>query len=110
MRISRRIACLFLACLLAATAGAQQPAAKKAPDVRVIIDISGSMKLNDPQNLRRPALELLVRLFPAGAKAGVWTFLSVAVALGVGEVELVPPRVHAEAKTTATVTNAIDQC
>ncbi len=44
------------------------------PDVRVIIDISGSMKKNDPQNLRRPALELLVQLFPEGSKAGVWTF------------------------------------
>ena len=44
------------------------------PDVRVIIDISGSMKQNDPQNLRRPALELLVQLFPEGSKAGVWTF------------------------------------
>jgi uncharacterized protein (TIGR03503 family) len=47
---------------------------KLIPDVRVIIDISGSMKQNDPQNLRRPALELLVRLFPDNAKAGVWTF------------------------------------
>lgn len=44
------------------------------PDVRVIIDISGSMKQNDPNNLRRPALELLVQLFPEGSKAGVWTF------------------------------------
>jgi uncharacterized protein (TIGR03503 family) len=44
------------------------------PDVRVIIDISGSMKNNDPNNLRRPALELLVKLLPDGAKAGVWTF------------------------------------
>ena len=47
---------------------------KLIPDVRVVIDISGSMKQNDPQNLRRPALELLVRLFPDNAKAGVWTF------------------------------------
>ncbi|MFA7553631.1 MAG: vWA domain-containing protein [Spongiibacteraceae bacterium] len=44
------------------------------PDIRVVIDISGSMKLNDPNNLRRPALELLVQLFPEGSKAGVWTF------------------------------------
>lgn len=44
------------------------------PDVRVIIDISGSMKQNDPNNLRRPALELLVQLFPEGSRAGVWTF------------------------------------
>ena len=44
------------------------------PDVRVVIDISGSMKTNDPLNLRRPALELLVQLFPEQSKAGVWTF------------------------------------
>ena len=44
------------------------------PDVRVVIDISGSMKKNDPNYLRRPALELLIQLFPEGSKAGVWTF------------------------------------
>ncbi|WP_159931072.1 vWA domain-containing protein [Oceanicoccus sp. KOV_DT_Chl] len=49
-------------------------ASAQSPDVRVVIDISGSMKQNDPQNLRRPALELLVQLFPPGSKAGVWTF------------------------------------
>ncbi len=44
------------------------------PDVRVLIDVSGSMKQNDPNNLRRPAYDLLVGLFPKGSKAGVWTF------------------------------------
>lgn len=44
------------------------------PDVRVLIDVSGSMKQNDPHNLRKPALELLLQLFPKDAKAGVWTF------------------------------------
>ncbi|MEE8059265.1 MAG: vWA domain-containing protein [Pseudomonadales bacterium] len=48
--------------------------ADMTPDVRIIIDISGSMKQNDPLNLRRPALELLVQLFPEGSRAGVWTF------------------------------------
>lgn len=53
----------------------QLPSSENAtPDVRVVIDISGSMKQNDPQNLRLPALELLVQLFPEGSKAGVWTF------------------------------------
>jgi uncharacterized protein (TIGR03503 family) len=46
----------------------------KATDVRVIIDISGSMKQNDPDNLRIPALNLIVEMIPEGAKAGVWTF------------------------------------
>ena len=53
------------------------PAYAKAPDkndVRVLIDISGSMKHNDPQNLRRPALRMLVGLLQPGTRAGVWTF------------------------------------
>jgi len=43
-------------------------------DVRILIDVSGSMKKNDPQNLRSPALEMLVGLLPKGSNAGVWTF------------------------------------
>ena len=43
-------------------------------DTRILIDISGSMKTNDPANLRRPALRLLVGLLPEEARAGVWTF------------------------------------
>jgi uncharacterized protein (TIGR03503 family) len=43
-------------------------------DTRVLIDISGSMKENDPKNLRRSALRLLVGLLPADTRAGVWTF------------------------------------
>ena len=47
---------------------------QKIADVRVVIDVSGSMKQNDPNNLRQPALELLVKLLPEQSKAGVWTF------------------------------------
>ncbi len=43
-------------------------------DIRILIDVSGSMKLNDPNNLRKPALRMLNGLIPSGAKAGVWTF------------------------------------
>ncbi len=43
-------------------------------DVRILIDVSGSMKKNDPENLRRPALRLLVGLLPPDTRAGVWTF------------------------------------
>lgn len=43
-------------------------------DVRVIIDVSGSMKKNDPKNLRSPAIRMLVGLMPANAKSGIWTF------------------------------------
>lgn len=43
-------------------------------DVRILIDVSGSMKKNDPKNLRSPALEMIVGLLPEHSKAGVWTF------------------------------------
>lgn len=43
-------------------------------DMRILIDVSGSMKQNDPNNLRAPALKLLVGLLPNNSRAGVWTF------------------------------------
>lgn len=50
------------------------PVQVNAADARILIDISGSMRQNDPKNLRRPALRLLVSLLPDEARAGVWTF------------------------------------
>lgn len=49
-------------------------AAESHADVRIIIDVSGSMKHNDPQNLRAPGLRLLGGLMPADADSGVWIF------------------------------------
>ena len=49
-------------------------AADPVPDIRVLIDVSGSMKKNDPKNLRKPALRLLVGLLPKNSRSGVWTF------------------------------------
>ena len=49
-------------------------AAPKTNDVRVLIDVSGSMKKTDPSNLRVSALKLLNGLIPDGSKAGIWTF------------------------------------
>lgn len=43
-------------------------------DVRILIDVSGSMKKTDPDNLRQPALRLLAELMPLGARAAVWSF------------------------------------
>ena len=43
-------------------------------DIRVLIDVSGSMKQTDPNNLRIPALQVLTQLLPIGSKAGVWQF------------------------------------
>jgi len=45
-----------------------------ANDVRILIDVSGSMKQNDPENLRRPALRLLTGLLNDNNNAGIWTF------------------------------------
>ena len=43
-------------------------------DIRVLIDVSGSMKNTDPNNLRIPAVQVLAQLLPAGSKAGIWQF------------------------------------
>ncbi len=43
-------------------------------DVRIVIDISGSMKKNDPENIRQTALKLFVSLLPYDTRSGVWTF------------------------------------
>lgn len=51
---------------------AQTPTAK--PDTRVVIDISGSMKKTDPQNLRVPATKLLINLAKDDSRFGVWSF------------------------------------
>lgn len=66
---------LFLfAALVLSLAAADALAAQQEHDVRVLVDVSGSMKKSDPQNLRQPALKLLVELFPEGIQAGIWTF------------------------------------
>ena len=69
-------AILLLSVLLLIMPVRQLSAADVEPvsDVRIIIDVSGSMKKNDPKNLRSPALRLVVGLLPEGAKSGVWTF------------------------------------
>lgn len=45
-----------------------------AVDVRILIDVSGSMRENDPDNLRVPAVKLVSDLLPAGTTAGMWLF------------------------------------
>ena len=67
--VASSLACIFFTCHSRAEMTLPPPA-----DVRVLIDISGSMKKNDPENLRRPALNLITELLPAGDTAGVWTF------------------------------------
>ncbi|WP_166268409.1 VWA domain-containing protein [Marinobacter caseinilyticus] len=71
------VAVTFL-CLLSGHGYAQTskdiPPLPEDADIRVIVDISGSMKTNDPANLRQPAVRLIARLLPDGTRSGVWTF------------------------------------
>lgn len=67
----------FFICILSSlSAGLLTPvyADPSDTDIRIVIDISGSMKKTDPNNLRQPALNLLVELLPEGSTASVWTF------------------------------------
>ena len=59
--------------------------AEKINDLRIIVDISGSMKKTDPHNLRRSAVRLLSGLVPEGSRAGIWNFgkqVNMAVKIG----------------------------
>lgn len=66
-------AAMLLVCIWLST-GSVATAADQIADVRVLIDISGSMKKSDPQNLRVPATRLIAGLMPEGSRCGVWTF------------------------------------
>ncbi len=48
--------------------------ADKESDFRVLVDVSGSMKQSDPNDMRQPAVELLIRLAPEKSLMGIWTF------------------------------------
>ena len=43
-------------------------------DVRLVIDVSGSMKSGDPEYLRQDVLNGVGEMLPTGSRAGVWTF------------------------------------
>ncbi len=65
----------FLVTLVALVCNMSVSAAQApVPDLRVLIDVSGSMKKNDPNNLRVPAVRLLVGMLPDDVYAGIWTF------------------------------------
>lgn len=75
--IFKPLTLLFLIyCSLHANSQAAQQieVANQSSDIRVLIDVSGSMKKNDPNNLRLPALRLLIGLLPADASTAVWNF------------------------------------
>jgi len=43
-------------------------------DIRIVIDMSGSMKKNDPLNHRTKAVQLFSEVLPDGIQSGIWTF------------------------------------
>lgn len=43
-------------------------------EIQVLIDVSGSMKQNDPDNLRIDAARLLINLLPDGSRVSIWLF------------------------------------
>lgn len=88
--LSKSIARVML--VLGAFAGAVSAA---NVDVRILIDVSGSMRKNDPANLRIPAVRLVAELMPHGAKAGIWMFSETVEPL------IVPRTVDAEWKASA---------
>lgn len=61
------------ACLVAIAACLQMPAFA-AHEVSFLIDTSGSMKNNDPNNLRQPAVRLASQMLPTDTQAGIWLF------------------------------------
>jgi uncharacterized protein (TIGR03503 family) len=48
-------------------------AAAKTDDIRILIDVSDSMKINDPSDFRESALKMFNGLVAEGSKAGIWT-------------------------------------
>ncbi len=88
MRVMKAASIALLFVNLLSLLGSPVFARQAVNDVRVLIDISGSMKQNDPRNLRRPALRLLVGLLPRDTRAGVWTFArSVKARIPLGRVD-----------------------
>src|SRR5210317_1117079 len=69
----RKRICLYLLSIVVLACG-HALATEPRYDFRIVIDVSGSMKQTDPQNLRVPALKLINGLIPTGSRAGVWTF------------------------------------
>ncbi|ARS51581.1 VWA domain-containing protein [Kushneria konosiri] len=64
----------LLLTLMALPAQATSQDLPEQGDVRLAIDVSGSMKNNDPDNLRASGVRLMVDLLPDDVRAGLWTF------------------------------------
>ncbi len=66
----------FLSALLFASRvqAADETQVEATTDLRILVDVSGSMKKNDPNNLRRDALRLLIGMLPETSRVGIWSF------------------------------------
>ncbi|MGD0958311.1 MAG: vWA domain-containing protein [Methylomonas sp.] len=73
--------CASLLIFFAHTARCGQQTAASTDEIQVLIDVSGSMKLNDPQNQRVAATKLLINLLPDTCKAAIWLFAEKTVEL-----------------------------
>jgi hypothetical protein len=71
-KITRTFACSLITGLFVATLSATSAASPA--DVRVLVDVSGSMKKADPKAVRGPATALLAALLPDQSKGGIWLF------------------------------------
>jgi len=71
---SRFVYLCFLFFLLCSVTDAAEKKTQTINELQVLIDVSGSMKKNDPDNLRIPAVKLLINLLPEGTKVGLWLF------------------------------------
>src|SRR5574343_719037 len=60
--------------LLSSVAESASQTASDTDEIQVLIDVSGSMKQNDRQNLRIDATLLLVNLLPDKTNASLWLF------------------------------------
>ena len=64
MYIKLRLLCIcFLLCFMSSSCAAEDKPSVMS-EIQILIDVSGSMKQNDPKNLRISALKLLVNLLP----------------------------------------------
>ena len=69
------ISVFFISLLLIAGKVNSTPQSPSDTDeIQILIDVSGSMKQNDPQNLRVNANQLIINLLPDNTKVSIWLF------------------------------------
>jgi hypothetical protein len=72
--ITRRVSAALFLIVMAVSQPAMSQSLSNQMDIRVLIDVSGSMQKTDPNNLSISALQVLTQVLPTGSKAGIWQF------------------------------------